>query len=68
MWSLNTLVDSAIYLEGGIDHLLSSRSPAFFMALNPRHITANDGNPAGAFEILGRSIMRKSDYPAFHEP
>ncbi|KAI1783159.1 hypothetical protein LXA43DRAFT_357556 [Ganoderma leucocontextum] len=66
-WSLNTIVDAAVYLEGGIDVLLSSRPPAFFMAVAPRHATANDGNPAEAFEIVGRTIMRKGDYPALQE-
>ena len=68
-WSLNTLVDSAVYLEGGTDALLSSdsRPPAFLMPVAPRHATARTGNPSEAFEVLGRAIMRKGDYPVFQE-
>ncbi|PIL30596.1 hypothetical protein GSI_07297 [Ganoderma sinense ZZ0214-1] len=66
-WSLNTLVDSSVYLGGGIDTLLSPRQPAFFMVLSPKHATANDGNPAEAFEIFTYSIMREGDYPTLRE-
>ncbi|KAM5542663.1 hypothetical protein V8D89_003624, partial [Ganoderma adspersum] len=67
-WSLNTLVDAVVYLEGGIDVLSSSSRPAaFFMAVGPRHATANDGNPSEAFEIVGRTVMRKGDYPVLRE-
>ncbi|KAM5542666.1 hypothetical protein V8D89_003627 [Ganoderma adspersum] len=64
-WSLNTLVDSTVYLEGGIDSVLSSGSPVFYMEVTARPTTTNEGNPAAAFQTVGCYIIRKEEYPAY---
>ncbi|KAI1783164.1 hypothetical protein LXA43DRAFT_357644 [Ganoderma leucocontextum] len=61
-WALSTIVDASVYLEGGIDAVLSSGSPAFFMVVTARHATENDSNPAQAFHPDGCSVIRKEEY------
>ncbi len=57
-WSLDTLVDATVYIEGGIDAVLSSGSPVFY-----KMVTANEGNPAAAFRTDGCRVLRKDEYP-----
>ena len=61
-WSLNTIVDATVYLEGGIDAVLSSGSPVFSMVVTAGNATANEGNPAHAFDTYHCKMIRKDDH------
>ena len=62
-WSLSTIVDAIVYLEGGIDAVLSSGSPVFSMVVTAERATAHEGNPTHAFQSPYRhSIIRKDEH------
>ena len=63
-WALGTLVDAIIYLNGGIDAVMSLDPPrALLVYLKPVHSIEAGGNPADAFEVEAASLAKFDEHP-----
>ncbi|KAI1784211.1 hypothetical protein LXA43DRAFT_228664 [Ganoderma leucocontextum] len=69
-WALGTLVDAVIYLNGGIDAVMSSHPPraqALLIYLKPTHSIEAGGNPADAFEVAEPSLVKMGEHPLLRD-
>ena len=61
-------MDVAIYLNGGIDAVMSSDPPrALLVYLKPIHSIEAGGNPADAFEVADASIVKFGEHPLLRD-
>ncbi|PIL30600.1 hypothetical protein GSI_07301 [Ganoderma sinense ZZ0214-1] len=63
-WALGTLTDAVVYLNGGIDAVMSSNPPkALLIYLTPRRHIEGDKNPANAFDVEQSFIATIGEHP-----